>query len=579
MRIVMIFSFVMALGLLCDGVQAQIGPEDPNPCDAPWVLSGAQQRWVVYQKGVVDQSGIVPGQPFVDELVVTPQLANFQPIAPRNAGSAQSDCGVYSFNGIGNAQFQARSLLTGVLQAREICEERTIIENGPGKEDNVTGFFRIACARRMLLGMDFDMLLAQNPGSGACDSLRGGTPGWGSSGPFFDRRGQFTFDLVLPPGRVFEIRHPDGLQSPTFAAVGQYVIDRLPPRSQFEAKLIVKFLPVDDQDPQTDDSPVVIYSHTSAVQSQSDPLMDVAVSFPLNSAQGAVAFNGVLNRSGTFTVDVTSRLSATSSEFDFNISGGLYLWIADQPALYGIPSLLAQFNELQTGIVRAGCTNSTIPSVGVLSLVEPVRSPWDGGIYGYGNIAVSRDASMWELISGANFLFPADGDVDFDLLTVEATGSVGVIEDSTSLTRCAEVETYPTELGRLAVRDVPDSLRGSSGQLRLRAITVPLFIEPSAAIGPRIPEWVLTYPINSPADIANTDGDYQPSGDGVLDNGDFSLFFASFFAEPSQPEHLLADIANEDGVAKLCPMNDQKDNAVTNGDFTFFFQEFFRFGN
>lgn len=174
-------GLVTAMGLWSCGVQAQSIPQDPNPCDAPWVLSGAQQRWVVYQKGVVNQSGIVPGQPFDDLLVQTPQLASFQPIAPRNTGVGQSECGEYNFSGIVNATFRARSLLSGVLEERPICEERTIIENGPGPEDDATGFFRTACARRMLLGMDFDMLLARNPGSGFCASERGGNPGWGAS--------------------------------------------------------------------------------------------------------------------------------------------------------------------------------------------------------------------------------------------------------------------------------------------------------------------------------------------------------------------------------------------------------------
>jgi hypothetical protein len=579
MRDAIIVRIVMAIGFLGHGVQAQIVPEDPDPCDAPWVLSGAQQRWVVNQKGVVDQAGIVPGPTFSDQLIATPGLAIFRPIDPRNTNSVQIDCGVYNFSGSVNAQYGARSLLSGVVQERAICEERTIIENGPGKDDDVTGFFRVACARRMLLGMDFDMLLAQSLGSGSCDSQRGSIPGWGSSGPFFHRHGQFAVDLVLPPGRVFEVRHPVGLQSPTFAAVGQYIIDRLPPRSQFEASLTVQFVPVDDQDPLTDDSPVVIYSYSSAVQSQGDALSDVAVSFPLNTSQGAIAFSGVLSRSGTFIVDVSSRLSATSSEFDFKISGGLYIWLAEEPSLYGIPSLPAQFGQLQTGIVRAGCTNSTVPSVGTLNLLDPIRSPWDGGFYSFGNIAISRDASRWELISGDNILFPYDGNVEVDLLTVRATGPQEFIEDSSSPARCAEVESYAAELGRLVVRDVPDLKRGSSDDLRVRLMTIPLFVEPSAGAIPRVPQWVLGHPINSPADIANTDGDYQPAGDGVLDSGDFALFFASFFAAPSQPEHLFADIANEDGEAKLCPTNELKDNVVNNGDFNFFFQEFFRFAN
>jgi hypothetical protein len=70
----------------------------------------------------------------------------------------------------------------------------------------------------------------------------------------------------------------------------------------------------------------------------------------------------------------------------------------------------------------------------------------------------------------------------------------------------------------------------------------------------------------SPADIANTDGD--PAPDGVIDNGDFTLFFAAFFLDPSDPNNLLADIANTDG-------DPGADGTVDNGDFTLFFSAFF----
>ncbi len=70
----------------------------------------------------------------------------------------------------------------------------------------------------------------------------------------------------------------------------------------------------------------------------------------------------------------------------------------------------------------------------------------------------------------------------------------------------------------------------------------------------------------SPADIGNTDGD--PGSDGVLDNGDFNLFFAAFFADTSNPVRLNADIANTDG-------DPGSDGQVDNGDFNVFFNFFF----
>jgi len=68
------------------------------------------------------------------------------------------------------------------------------------------------------------------------------------------------------------------------------------------------------------------------------------------------------------------------------------------------------------------------------------------------------------------------------------------------------------------------------------------------------------------ADIATTDGD--PGGDGVIDNGDFSLFFLAFFANTGDPARLWADIADTDGAAN-------PDGVVDNGDFTRFFADFF----
>jgi len=70
----------------------------------------------------------------------------------------------------------------------------------------------------------------------------------------------------------------------------------------------------------------------------------------------------------------------------------------------------------------------------------------------------------------------------------------------------------------------------------------------------------------SPADIANTDGD--PAPDSVIDNGDFNLFFHSFFLASTDPARLAADIANTDG-------DPGADGAVDNGDFTAFFTFFF----
>ncbi|MFN8743924.1 MAG: S8 family serine peptidase [Phycisphaerales bacterium] len=69
-----------------------------------------------------------------------------------------------------------------------------------------------------------------------------------------------------------------------------------------------------------------------------------------------------------------------------------------------------------------------------------------------------------------------------------------------------------------------------------------------------------------PADIANTDG--NPGSDGTIDNGDFTLFFAAFFAGDGDPIRTFADLGNTD--AEVGP-----DGLVDNGDFTLFFTSFF----
>ncbi|MFN9132138.1 MAG: TIM-barrel domain-containing protein [Phycisphaerales bacterium] len=77
-----------------------------------------------------------------------------------------------------------------------------------------------------------------------------------------------------------------------------------------------------------------------------------------------------------------------------------------------------------------------------------------------------------------------------------------------------------------------------------------------------------TFALPSPADIADTDGEPMLGGDGAVDNGDFSAFFAAFFADEGSPARTVADIANTDG--EVGP-----DGSVDNGDFTAFFQAFF----
>ncbi len=87
----------------------------------------------------------------------------------------------------------------------------------------------------------------------------------------------------------------------------------------------------------------------------------------------------------------------------------------------------------------------------------------------------------------------------------------------------------------------------------------------SLVIRPRIPASCAQPGSGCQADIANTDG--EPGADGVVDNGDFTLFFAAFFDSQSS-NALMADIGNTD--AEPLP-----DGVVDNGDFTLFFSSFF----
>jgi hypothetical protein len=107
----------------------------------------------------------------------------------------------------------------------------------------------------------------------------------------------------------------------------------------------------------------------------------------------------------------------------------------------------------------------------------------------------------------------------------------------------------------------------STGQYLLRAQISDTENGPQRAAMLRIDLPVTPGPIAcSVADIANTDGD--PGPDGAVDNGDFQLFFIAFFADVSDPLHLVADIANTDG-------DPGADGVVDNGDFSTFFTFFF----
>jgi hypothetical protein len=80
-------------------------------------------------------------------------------------------------------------------------------------------------------------------------------------------------------------------------------------------------------------------------------------------------------------------------------------------------------------------------------------------------------------------------------------------------------------------------------------------------------------PAACPADISNTDGDLPGQPDGVVDNGDFSAFFAAFFLPESDPLRLQADIADTDSLSEA--EGGGPDGTVDNGDFTAFFTAFF----
>ncbi len=75
------------------------------------------------------------------------------------------------------------------------------------------------------------------------------------------------------------------------------------------------------------------------------------------------------------------------------------------------------------------------------------------------------------------------------------------------------------------------------------------------------------------ADIAGTDGDIPGVRDGVLDNGDFAVFFSAFFVDPTDLRRHAADIANTDGEG--ISAGGGADGTIDNGDFVAFFTAFF----
>ncbi|MFN8745118.1 MAG: proprotein convertase P-domain-containing protein, partial [Phycisphaerales bacterium] len=106
-------------------------------------------------------------------------------------------------------------------------------------------------------------------------------------------------------------------------------------------------------------------------------------------------------------------------------------------------------------------------------------------------------------------------------------------------------------------------IQDDSGMLTGRLRDVSLIIRTSTSVCGQV--------ACGPADIANTDGQAASAGggpDGAVDNGDFTAFFVSFFADPADPARLDADIATTDG-------DPGADGAVDNGDFSAFFIAFF----
>lgn len=99
----------------------------------------------------------------------------------------------------------------------------------------------------------------------------------------------------------------------------------------------------------------------------------------------------------------------------------------------------------------------------------------------------------------------------------------------------------------------------------------PLLGEVSTEIG-GVAAVVLPVPVR-PSDIAGTDG--TPGADGRVDNGDFSLFIASFFnpacEQPSSLPCGPADIAGTDATPG-------PDGRLDNGDFSLFISDFFNAG-
>jgi hypothetical protein len=117
----------------------------------------------------------------------------------------------------------------------------------------------------------------------------------------------------------------------------------------------------------------------------------------------------------------------------------------------------------------------------------------------------------------------------------------------------------------LLTSGVTNGLTGSFATTNIPPSPNPLF-----AVGiVNIPGVGLSLVTSTVADIASTDG--QPGRDGLVNNGDFLLFIASFFAGcdlPGQIPCAPADIAQTDASAGA-------DGTVDNGDFLLFVTAFF----
>lgn len=563
-------------------------PQNLSFCDVP-LFSAFRDRQLEFKTGWAGVSGVCADAILRDYIAENPSFAQWRSLDLENFPNPLfgPPC---STRVLGVAPF-FRTVMTGPGPLSVYSEQRR-------RCDPESGMLTF-CGRRYLIGTELRYdLFAEGTQGQQCSPRYGVSPGGSDCGPLWRSHSQVSFRKKQTSAAVWGLRLPGDL-NPSLAVVGSVFFDTFPAGAVFDMQATIVFVPDRDENPLTIDDPVVVYDAVRTIAATSTTRYGLGVALPLNSIQGATVFSGdgeLLGRAGEFVVDVRSHFHSPTSEYEVRSHGGVHVWLAEDPSVFGIPSLKASspatglvhdkecgtMNSGSTHFVQGiGCANDTVQDAlrVLVEFSDPERAPGlsvgpsSVTLSGAASWVFSRDSERWIYRKDLPFRVPAESPSEADVVWFEAGGSI-CQDIALPPAPCFPQDSDSTTFRYAYVLDVYSPQALPSGPLRVRFVPNQYFFEPMATAPWESYEFGIRYPV-SPADIADTDGNPVFGGDGVVDNGDFQLFFIAFFLPESDPLRLRADIANTDGQWNqwdLCGA--ASDGVVDNGDFQLFFESY-----